>query len=608
MVMEQKSPTDRMSKHTTICEETDRAHITITFRCNNNCIFCIQGYRPNARHRDYSEITREIDIASQRGVDKVIISGGEPTIHPDFLRIISYCAAQSFNIIQVVTNGRMFSIGDFAKKAVKAGLSEVTLSIHGPNAEIHDKLVNYKGAFRQITEAVENLRSYNIIISVDIGIFSQNYEYLPEMIDMVHERFGLKGDVDLMGPAMKGNAAINQASVMPEYENVSPYLQRALDRCYEYGKVCWVLRVPLQYMEGYEFYRQDSEKLVEQALSTARPPKDFPAHCKGDNCRFCRMQFICDSLEKIYSSINIKNSSMEKIDIIIRSDDANALQKLSAVDFPVRKLIFEPETMPLLRKMQDYHKDEDYIVFRNFHDAEQLCETIDSWCSLSRDKIRFEFDLVSLDTSLSEMFGLDVDGMLQSIGLLQKKGEVRVNIFLTRHNQNELPQIIQYLNKKGIQRINVTAFNPHHFVHRNLDWNTGVSLTDSHDMVPEMDSLENRFHPLISMCDEKDINLTFENIPLCLFSDHFIEKFSNYFMRDPFLHTMWLDALNFDKTTSIWKIDFRRYVRFAYDTLYKERIAACSDCKYRNSCAGMYEMLVKLRSFEQISQRGRKLI
>jgi MoaA/NifB/PqqE/SkfB family radical SAM enzyme len=43
--------------------------------------------------------------------------------------------------IQTVTNGRMFSYPEFLHRCVDAGLSEITFSINGTNAKIHDALV-----------------------------------------------------------------------------------------------------------------------------------------------------------------------------------------------------------------------------------------------------------------------------------------------------------------------------------------------------------------------------------------------------------------------------------------------------------------------------------
>ena len=53
-----------------------------------------------------------------------ILSGGEPTMHPNYVDFIRLGRAAKYRKIQTVTNGRLFRYRDFLSKCLDAGLSE----------------------------------------------------------------------------------------------------------------------------------------------------------------------------------------------------------------------------------------------------------------------------------------------------------------------------------------------------------------------------------------------------------------------------------------------------------------------------------------------------
>ena len=64
----------------------------ITSSCNLKCPMCFAGSGPGGKHWTMEEFTRVVDnFVRQEGEPDVLqISGGEPTIHPDVLRMVRY--------------------------------------------------------------------------------------------------------------------------------------------------------------------------------------------------------------------------------------------------------------------------------------------------------------------------------------------------------------------------------------------------------------------------------------------------------------------------------------------------------------------------------------
>ena len=85
--------------------------VEITSSCNLTCPMCFAASSPAGKHLSFEQCQRAIDrLVAVEGRPEVLqLSGGEPTIHPDFPRILEYAVAQPIDYIQINTNGLRFA-------------------------------------------------------------------------------------------------------------------------------------------------------------------------------------------------------------------------------------------------------------------------------------------------------------------------------------------------------------------------------------------------------------------------------------------------------------------------------------------------------------------
>jgi len=129
---------DRHTSHTAL------GNIDLTNRCNLTCPICFAN--ANVTGKVY-EPTKEqvLDMlrlyrAEQPVAGRLVqFSGGEPTIHPNFLEIIKAAKDFGFSHIQIASNGIKLSDVDFAKRAADAGLHTVYLQFDGLSDEVYLK-------------------------------------------------------------------------------------------------------------------------------------------------------------------------------------------------------------------------------------------------------------------------------------------------------------------------------------------------------------------------------------------------------------------------------------------------------------------------------------
>lgn len=98
-----------------LCDEHEQhtcvGLVELTSSCNLKCPMCYASSGPGGTHETYESCVAAIDrlIAVEGRAEVLQLSGGEPTIHPEFLRIVEYAYAQPIDIIMINTNGIRFA-------------------------------------------------------------------------------------------------------------------------------------------------------------------------------------------------------------------------------------------------------------------------------------------------------------------------------------------------------------------------------------------------------------------------------------------------------------------------------------------------------------------
>lgn len=141
-----------------------------THRCNLRCSMC--QFLPLIRHYNtypYSkeELTREeikgiIDQLPRFSL--ITFTGGEPFLRRDFFDILEYASQR--NKCHIITNGTLITeaiamklIDKGCENLLQKGLVLIAISLQG-REEIHDRIVDRKGAFKKTIEGIKLLVKY----------------------------------------------------------------------------------------------------------------------------------------------------------------------------------------------------------------------------------------------------------------------------------------------------------------------------------------------------------------------------------------------------------------------------------------------------------------
>ncbi len=143
------------------------AQIDLTNRCNMRCPICFANAGATGRvvEPDYDQHVRHLEaLRAFRPIPCTAIqfTGGEPTIHPDFLRIVSTAREMGFSHIQIATNGIRMADADFAAEAAEAGLHTLYLQFDGVGEEPYRATRAFPGIWEKKLAAIENCRKLDL--------------------------------------------------------------------------------------------------------------------------------------------------------------------------------------------------------------------------------------------------------------------------------------------------------------------------------------------------------------------------------------------------------------------------------------------------------------
>lgn len=121
--------------------------VSITDRCNLRCQYCMpedQAFFERERVLTFEEIVEIARHLVARGVDKIRITGGEPLVRRDAVRLVEMLRALSSDLQLVMTTNAML-FAQHAKDLKAAGLDRINVSLDTLDAARFERLARRPG-------------------------------------------------------------------------------------------------------------------------------------------------------------------------------------------------------------------------------------------------------------------------------------------------------------------------------------------------------------------------------------------------------------------------------------------------------------------------------
>jgi uncharacterized radical SAM superfamily Fe-S cluster-containing enzyme len=196
--------------------------IEVTDHCNLHCPICYAESGPSRQqYRTLDRIQRMIDavVANEGEPDVVQISGGEPTIHPDFFAILDRAKAAPIRHLMVNTNGIRIAEDETFAKRLAGYMPDFEVYLQFDSFERH-ALMSLRGAdLRDIRRrALERLNrlgvSTTLVVTLKKGL---NDQEIGRIIDFALEQPAVRGvtfqPIQAAGRLKQFNAATDRLTL-----------------------------------------------------------------------------------------------------------------------------------------------------------------------------------------------------------------------------------------------------------------------------------------------------------------------------------------------------------------------------------------------------------
>ena len=188
----------------------------LTYACNLACVHCLSSSgRRDPRELSTKECLELIDEFQRMQIFYVNIGGGEPTVRPDFWRIVEYAVNHQVGV-KFSTNGFRIDRAR-AKWIASTGYLDVQISLDGATAEVNDA-VRGRGTYDKALEALGHLADAGMTdTKISVVCTRHNIGQL-DTFKAIADRYGAQLRLTRLRPAGRGADTWGELHPLPEQQ------------------------------------------------------------------------------------------------------------------------------------------------------------------------------------------------------------------------------------------------------------------------------------------------------------------------------------------------------------------------------------------------------
>ena len=158
--------------------------------CNMNCDMCyVRLSRPEMESRgrmrtgeEWLALGRQM---AQAGTLFLLLTGGEPLLHPDFREI--YLGLKKMGMILTLNTNATLIDEEWADFFAASKPRRINITLYGASGEAYERLCHHRDGFDRVVRAVKLLRQRGVDVKLSSSITPANAADVPEMLKIAAE-------------------------------------------------------------------------------------------------------------------------------------------------------------------------------------------------------------------------------------------------------------------------------------------------------------------------------------------------------------------------------------------------------------------------------------
>lgn len=173
--------------------------VSVTDRCDFRCVYCMSEHMtflPKAELLTLEELDRLCGAFVAKGVDRLRITGGEPLVRRDVMRLFESLGARlghGLNELTLTTNGSQ--LAKFAEPLARAGVKRVNVSLDTRDPAKFREITRW-GDLSKVLAGIDAALAAGLAVKINtVALKDVNDAEIPSMLEWAH---GLGMDMTLI--------------------------------------------------------------------------------------------------------------------------------------------------------------------------------------------------------------------------------------------------------------------------------------------------------------------------------------------------------------------------------------------------------------------------
>lgn len=208
--------------------------LRVDFHCNQRCPFCFVS---TSNHRlSIAQIEQTLSRIKNKTDSIVVLSGGEPTLHPDLLSVIHRIYELGFPNISIQTNAVKLADDHLAEQVIMAGVKSFVVSFQSHIPEVYDQLTGTRNMFERACRGIRNLRALGACVDQNVIMNRLNITTLDSYISFSLEKlYGGPRKGAIFFTLMNGTGHEKARDLAISLDEIRSPLARAVEICRSNG-------------------------------------------------------------------------------------------------------------------------------------------------------------------------------------------------------------------------------------------------------------------------------------------------------------------------------------------------------------------------------------
>jgi MoaA/NifB/PqqE/SkfB family radical SAM enzyme len=289
----------------------ERVDLKVGYSCNNRCLHCsVESNRERAKRHGKPDLTTaqcidQLQQGIRRGVNQVVLTGGEPTLRSDLKEILDFCQEHDL-FVHFQSNGRRFSDEKVISAVRDIERVVFIIALHSPIPKQHDSTTRCPNSFNETVSGIKNLLKNGKQVIGKVVITRKNQPELVGLLRLFSE-LGVKR-VNYSFPNIDGGMEKRFDQLIPRYSKVKEEALKVLESAETENIYVDFESLPFCIIPHYPYLVADLQYLVKIGRSIVHldeKPHDWDRERiskkqKFSQCRGCVYDCICEGVWKRY--------------------------------------------------------------------------------------------------------------------------------------------------------------------------------------------------------------------------------------------------------------------------------------------------------------------